>query len=74
MSEWFNVNVDIRQGCVISPWLFNVYMDDIIKDVNARVQGRGLKLKDQGGNDWRVTQILYANETVLLGDIKENLH
>ena len=74
MSEWFNVNVDIRQGCVISPWLFNVYMDDIIKDVNARVQERGLRLEDQGGNDWRVTQILYANETVLLGDIKENLH
>ena len=27
VSEWFPVNVGIRQGCVMSPWLFNVYMD-----------------------------------------------
>ena len=23
MSEWFLVNVGLRQGCVMSPWLFN---------------------------------------------------
>ena len=27
MSDWFPVNVGLRQGCVMSPWLFNVYMD-----------------------------------------------
>ena len=27
MSEWFPVNVGLRQGGVMSPWLFNVYMD-----------------------------------------------
>ena len=26
-SEWFPVNVGLRQGCVMSPWLFNVCMD-----------------------------------------------
>ena len=26
VSEWFPVNVRLRQGCVMSPWLFNVYM------------------------------------------------
>ena len=24
VSEWFRVNVGLRQGCVMSPWLFNV--------------------------------------------------
>ena len=30
VSEWFQVNVGLRQGCVISPWLFNVYMDGVV--------------------------------------------
>ena len=25
MSEWFPVNVRLRQGCVMPPWLYNVY-------------------------------------------------
>ena len=29
VSEWFPVNVGLRQGCVMSPWLFNVHMDGI---------------------------------------------
>ena len=27
VSEWFPVNVGLIQICVMSPWLFNVYMD-----------------------------------------------
>ena len=26
MSEWFPVNVGLRQGCVMSPWSLNIYM------------------------------------------------
>ena len=26
VSEWFPVNAGLRQGCVMSPWLFNVYI------------------------------------------------
>ena len=29
------VNVSLKQGCVISPWLFNVYMDVVVRKVNA---------------------------------------
>ena len=29
VSEWFPVNVGLRQGCVMSPWLFNVSMDGV---------------------------------------------
>ena len=30
MSIWFKVNVGLRRGCVMSPWLFNVYMDGVV--------------------------------------------
>ena len=35
LSEWFLVNVSLRQGCVMSPWLFNVYMDGVGREVNV---------------------------------------
>ena len=35
VSEWFPVNVGSRQGCVISPWLFTVYMDGVVREVNV---------------------------------------
>ena len=41
VSEWFLVNVGLRQGCVMSPWLFNVYMDGVVREVNVRVLGKG---------------------------------
>ena len=28
-SESFPIRVGLKQGCVISPWLFNIYMDEI---------------------------------------------
>ena len=39
MSEWFPVHVGLRQGCVMSPWLFNINMDGVARKVNARVHG-----------------------------------
>ena len=41
VSELFPVNVGLRQGCVMSPGLFNVYMDGVVLGVNARVLGKG---------------------------------
>ena len=39
VSEWFRVNVGLRQGCVISPWMDNVYMDGVVREVKARELG-----------------------------------
>ena len=32
-SECFRIDSGVRQGCTMSPWLFNVYMDAVMKDV-----------------------------------------
>ncbi len=37
LSESFNVAVGVRQGCVMSPWLFNIYMDECIREMKVRV-------------------------------------
>ena len=37
MCEWFQVNVRLRQGCVmdVSIWLFNGYMDGAVREVRG---------------------------------------
>ena len=44
------VNVGLRQCCVIFPWLFIVYMDGVVREVNVGVLGKGLKLLSVNGS------------------------
>ena len=57
----------------MSPWLFNVYMDGVVREVNARVLGRGLELVDGSGGSWEVNQLLFADDTALVADSEEKL-
>ena len=36
-SECFRINGGVRQGCIMSPWFFNVYMDAVIKEVKMAI-------------------------------------
>ena len=62
------MRVGLRQGCVMSPWLFNLYIDGVVREVNARVLGRGLKLLDGNDNEWELHQLLFADDTVVVAD------
>ena len=73
VSEWFPVQVGLRQGCVMSPWLFNIYMDGVVREVNARVLGRGLSLVNEDGREWSLNQLLFADDTALVADSEEKL-
>ena len=73
VSEWFDVSVGLRQGCVMSPWLFNMYMDGVVREVNERVLGRGVELVGWEGDVWRVNQLLYVDATALIGNSRDDL-
>ena len=73
MSEWFPVNVRLRQGCVMSPWLFNVYMDGVVREVNARVLGKGLEQLSVNGGRFEINQLVFADDTALVADSEEKL-
>ena len=73
LSESFEVNVGLRQGCVMSPWLFNVFMDGVVREVKMRTMERGLMLKGQNGWEWEVSQLLFADDTALVASTEERL-
>ena len=33
-SERFRIDSGVRVGCIMPPWLFNVYMEEVMKEVN----------------------------------------
>ena len=65
-SKWFPVNVGLRQGCVMSPWLVNVYMDGVVREVNVRMLGKGLELLSANGGRFEIHQLLFADDTALV--------
>ncbi|CAG4935954.1 unnamed protein product [Parnassius apollo] len=41
-SDWFDIHKGVRQGCVASPWLFNLFMDSCLQ--NLKVEECGLRM------------------------------
>jgi hypothetical protein len=88
LSEWFDVQGrgGARQGCVIAPMLFNIYMDFVVRQAMAQMpDGCGVELAyhadgqlhrkkwGRGGSLELLSVLLYADDMVLLSDNKEEL-
>ena len=44
----------------MSPWLFNVYMDAMMKEVKMGMGRRGVRFQEEEGREWRLPGLLYA--------------
>ena len=67
------VNVGLRQGCVMSPWLLNVYMDGVVREVNVRVLRKGLEQLSANSGRFEINRLLFAYDTALVADSEEKL-
>ena len=56
----------------MSPWIFNVHMDAVMKDVKMGMGRRGVRFQDEG-REWRKPGLLYADDLVLCGELEEHL-
>ena len=57
----------------MSPWLFNVYMDGVVREANVRVLGKRLEVLSANGGRFEINQLLFADDTALLADSEEKL-
>jgi len=60
LSEWFRVKKGVRQGCVLSPYLFNILTDVVMRETLDSFQG-GLQI---GGR--MIKNFCYADQIILL--------
>ena len=58
----------------MSPWLFNVYMDGVVRDMNGRVLGKGLELLNANGGRFEINQLLFTDDTALVADSENKLY
>ena len=52
----------------MSPCLFNVYMDCVVREMNVMVLGKGLELLSANGSRFKIDQLLFADDTALMAD------
>jgi hypothetical protein len=65
-TEFFKVNCGLKQGCLLSPLLFNIYVNDLCHDL--KMLSSGIKI----GNDM-VNTLLYADDLLLLAETEVEL-
>ena len=57
----------------MSPWLFNVYMDGVKKEVKMGMGRKEVRFMEEEGREWKLPGILYADDLVLCIESKEDL-
>ena len=71
-SKWFRIDIWVRQGCIMSPWLFKVYMYAVMKEIKMGIGRRGVRFMENG-RECRLPGLLYADDLVLCGELEEDL-
>ena len=71
-SVRFRIDSGVRQGCIMSPWLLNAYMDGVMKEVKMGMERRGARFQEKE-REWRLPVILYADDLVLCDESEKDL-
>ena len=67
-TDWFQIGKGVRQGCILSPSLFNFYAEYIMR--NAGLEETQAEIKIAGRN---INNLRYAGDTTLMAESKVEL-
>ena len=68
ITDWLQIGKGVRQGCILSPCLFNFYAEYIMR--NAGLEGVQAGIKIAGRN---INNLRYADDTTLMAESEEEL-
>ena len=66
-TDWFQIGKGVRQGCILSPCLFNLYAEYIMRNPGLEEAQAGIKIAGRNINNLR-----YADDTTLMQKVKKN--
>ena len=66
--DWFQIGKGVRQGCILSPCLFNLYAEYIMRNAGLEDTQAGIKIAGRNINNLR-----YADNTTLMAECEEEL-
>ena len=67
-TDWFQIRKGVRQGCVLSPCLFNFYAEYIMRNAWLGEAQAGIKIAGRNINNLR-----YSDDTTLMAESEEEL-
>ena len=65
-TDWFQIGDGVLQGCILSPCLFNLYSEYIMRNAELEEAQAGIKIAGRNSNDLR-----YADDTTLMAESEE---
>ena len=67
-TDWFQIGKGVRQGCILSPCLFNFYAEYIMRNAGLEDTQAGIQIAGRNINNLR-----YADDTTLMAESEEEL-
>ena len=67
-TDWLQIRKGVSQGCIMSPCLFNLYAEYIMKNAGLEEAQAGIKIAGRNINNLR-----YADDTTLMAESEEEL-
>ena len=65
-TDWFQIGKGVHQGCILSPCLFNLYAEYIMRNTGLDEEQAGIKIARRNINNLR-----YADDTTLIAESEE---
>ena len=67
-TDWFQIGKGVCQGCILSPCLFSLYAEYIMRNAGLEEAQAGIKIAGRNINNLR-----YADDTILMAESEEEL-
>ena len=65
-TDWFQIGKGVRQGCIVSPCLFNMYAEYIMRKAGLDESQAGIKIAGKN-----ISNLRYADDTTLMAESKK---